>query len=52
MLFDRLLSDEEFSAVRDEVVKAKLDSDPLVVQTAQYLLSRRPHGNSVNVTNR
>lgn len=43
---DKVLSDEEFSTVREEVVQAKLDTDPTVGQTAQYVLSRRPHNDS------
>jgi len=52
MCIDKVLSDEEFAAVRDEIVRAKLDTDPTVGQTAQYVLSRRPHGNPGDVTNR
>ncbi len=52
LFFDKVLSDEEFSAVRDEVVRATQDADSTVSQMAQLVLSRRPHGNSGNVTNR
>lgn len=50
--FDKVLSDEEFSTVRDEVVRATQDADSTVSGMAQNVLSRRPHGNSGNVTNR
>ncbi len=52
LFFDKVLSDEEFSAVRDEVVRATQDADSTVSQVAQSVLSNRPHGNSGNVTNR
>ena len=42
MFFDKVLSDEEFLAVRDEVTNAKTDSDATVSTVAQFVLSRRP----------
>jgi HEAT repeat protein len=50
--FDKVLSDEEFSTVRDEVVRAKLDTDPTISQAAQYVLSRRPHSDSGDTPSR
>jgi HEAT repeat protein len=50
--FEKVLSDEEFAAVRDEVVRATQDADSLVSQVAQSVLSKRPHDKSGNVTNR
>jgi hypothetical protein len=52
LFFDKVLSEEEFSAVRDEVVRAKQDPVSMVSDFAQHVLSRRPHGNSGNLTNR
>jgi HEAT repeat protein len=49
---DNVLSDEEFSTVRDEVIRAKLDTDPTVSGMAQHVLSSRPHGNSGSATKR
>jgi HEAT repeat protein len=44
LFLDRVLTDEEFSAVRDEVVRAKQDPDPTVSGMANYVLTQRPHG--------
>jgi hypothetical protein len=52
MFLDKVLSDEEFSTVRDEVIQATQDPDSLVSQVAQSVLSSRPHGNSGYATNR
>jgi len=50
--FDKVLSDEEFSIVRDEVLRAKLDPSSTVSEMAQHVLSSRPLGNSGTATNR
>jgi len=50
--FDKVLSDEEFAAIREEVLTAKLDTDSMVSQVAQYVLSKRPHGDSKNAPER
>ena len=52
MYFDKVLSDEEFATVRDEVVRATLDNNSTVSQMAQHLLSSRPHGKSNDVPSR
>jgi HEAT repeat protein len=52
ILFEKVLSDEEFSTVRDDVVRATQDADSKVSRVAQFVLSRRPHGNFANATNR
>jgi HEAT repeat protein len=52
MYFHKVLSDEEFSTVRDEVARAKLDTNSTVCRMAQYLLSRRPQGKSNDVPSR
>jgi len=50
--FEKVLSDEEFAAIRDEVVRATQDSDSLVSQVAQSVLSNRPRGKSENAPSR
>jgi HEAT repeat protein len=44
--FDKVLSDEEFSAVRDDVTKAEQDPDWIVSRTAKHVLAQRPHAKS------
>ena len=52
LYFGEVLSDEEFSSIRDDVVRATMDANSTVSETGQFVLSRRPHGNSGSATNR
>src|SRR5262249_4262279 len=49
VFFEKVLSDEEFSAVRDEVARAAQDGDLTVRQVAQSLLSKRSHDEPENM---
>lgn len=46
MFFERVLSDEDFTSVRDEVAKAEQDADTTVSSVARFVLSQRPRTQS------